>query len=240
MLYKMDNFLTNILTFFTDKTRSFGSKSLFLLTLTFSFLVFDYLTGLSFYISTSYKLNQIEKLERIKTEYSDNQKLVNDLNDIENEILTRKTIQDYFLFFDIYDAELANNGGANKSQDTLELRIEKENLSINDSIRPEFDESIGNRSNLIHILTSSYSFVFFLMMLPFVLFTDRRFDKNMIVGIAFMAMILIGLIWFFSYLFSFIPIVKFPWINYLINLFLHTLLILLMARIFRTTKKSPE
>jgi hypothetical protein len=238
----MDNLLTNILTYFTDKTRSFGSKSLFLLTVLFLFLVFDYFTGLSFYISTSYKLNQIEKVERIKTDYPDNERLINDLNKIENEILTRKTIQDYFSFFDISNFEFVGSDSTAQIQknDSLTLKTEKDKHTDNDSKTTIFPDSTGRRSNLIHILTSSYSFVFFLILLPFVLFTDRKFDRNMIVGLVFMAMMLVGLVWFFSYLFSLIPLVKYPLINYLINFALHTLFLILMGLIFRTKKKATE
>jgi hypothetical protein len=236
----MDNLLTNILTYFTDKTRSFGSKSLFLFALLLSLFVFDYFTGFSFYLSTSAKLNQIEKLERIKFRYPDNQQLVDELNAIEKQILTRKTIQDHFSFFDISDIRFVNEVEHTTKQDSLPLNAERMNQSNKSSKALKTYNSTGNRSNLLHILTSSYSFVFFLIMLPFVLFADKRFDRNMVIGLVFMAMMLIGLIWLFSYFLSLIPIIRFAWVNYLINFVLHTSFLLLMWRIIRTPKKIPE
>lgn len=236
----MDNLLTNILTYFTDKTRSFGSKSLFLVAVLFSLLVFDYFTGLSFYISTSYKLNQIEKLERIKTDYPNNERLIIDLNKIENEILTRKTIQDYFSFFEFSDFDFIANESTTQRTDSLTLKTKNNKHLNNDSKNMISHDKTERRSNLIHILTSSYSFILILMLLPFVIFTEKKFDRNMIIGIILVAMMLIGFVWFFSYTFSLIPLIKYPWINYLINFGLHTSFLILIGFIFKAKRKATE
>jgi len=234
----MDNLLSNILSFFTDKTRSIGSKSLFFLAILFCFFLFDYFTGLSFYIGTNYKLNQIEKIERIKKENPDNIWLHHKLNRIENEIIIKKSINDYFSFFEFSDLNFVESDSV-ATPDTLivsdSLMVKIDTIRTNEigDLKNKPDELGGtrSRSNLIHILTSSYSFVFLLLLMPFIFFSERRLTRNLIVGAVFGTIMLLGLIWFFSYLFSLIPLLTYPWINYFVNFALHTLFLTLMGLI---------
>jgi hypothetical protein len=217
----MGNLFTNILVFFTDKSRSLGSRGLFLVIFLSTFFVLDYFSGLTFYIATSFKLDQIEKIEKIKIENPNNIDLHEELNKIESELIQRKNIQEYFSFFE------------NPPKDSL--KINKFN-SLNPS-ESTLDISFIRRSNILHIVTSSYSFVIIILILPFTFFTEKRTDKNFIVGIIFGIIILLGLTWFFSYLFSLIPLLKYPWINYMLNIFLHTLFLIAISK---TTKKNAN
>lgn len=238
----MENLISHILNFFTDKTRSIGSKSLFFIAVIFCFFAFDYFTGLTFYISTNSKLNQIETIERIKRDNPNDSKLSEELNKIELEILNRKSIRDYFSFFDFSNLNFIKSDSPESLDSLKRLRALPDTsnaIEQKSKIKEVSSEQVsGRRSNFVHILTSSYSFVILLVMIPFAFFAEKTRNRNYIVGVLFATMFILVLIWFFSYLFSLIPLLKYPWVNYLVNFALHSLFLLFIFAIGKNKKSA--
>ena len=96
-----------------------------------------------------------------------------------------------------------------------------------------------SRSQLWHTITSSYGFVFLLIILPFVPFTEKKFSWNTMIGMIFIMALMAGLIWFNQYLFGLIPVIlNSPWLNYTINIIVHTLILIIIGIGIATRKTT--
>jgi len=87
-----------------------------------------------------------------------------------------------------------------------------------------------SRSQLWHTLSSSFAFILLFLILPIVPFTQKNFSWNMVLGMILFMFFDAGLIWLNQYLFGLIPLIYGqPWINYILNVIIHVLFLLIVS-----------
>lgn len=100
------------------------------------------------------------------------------------------------------------------------------NSSNNESIaknKKENNNTIKSRSRIWHTLSSSYFLIALMIFLPMIPFTQKPINWGMFIGMIFFSIIGAGVIWLNQFLLGLIPVIlNSPWINYLVNVLIHT------------------
>lgn len=104
---------------------------------------------------------------------------------------------------------------------TYEGTVEKEKT---------IDKPNKTRSKLWHTLSSSYFLVIMMIIIPFVPFTEKQMSWSTFAGAIIFVVFIAGLLWFNQYLLGLIPLILGkPWINYILNFSIHTLMLSLIG-----------
>lgn len=223
------DFIKEIFKFFIDKNYSITSKFVGIVIPILILFFIDNLLGFSFYYSNNQKITQLMNIEKLKNECYDNSYVLESLNETEKAILERKNVISLFL-------ELFSKENLDVKKQEPQIRIDTayieraDTVVIRDAtINANFQQSensiknnetvVVSRSRLWHTLTSSYFFIFLLIILPIVPFTEKSFSWSTMIGMLLVMIIVAGLIWLNQFLLGLIPIIfKRVWINYVINI----------------------
>lgn len=118
----------------------------------------------------------------------------------------------------------------------------KENNPVNKEstvkIKKENHNMINSRSRIWHTLSSSYFLIALMIFLPLIPLTLKPINWGMFIGMIFFSIICAGLIWLNQFLFGLIPVIRnTPWINYLVNFLIHTLIWMFIGYYYNGKKK---
>lgn len=212
-----------ILNFFVSSTHSFGKKAAFGLIILAGLWFSDWYTGFTKWYRIERKLEQIDKLEKIKKDYTLNDTIKIELYALEKEILEERRILDLdYLPF------LGPENTSTSSDTTYTIPNATKNPNTN------------IRNPYLHIVSSSFTFLLMFLTLPLTIFSTKV-SGNTILGLIAVEIILIFLIFIYSYSFGLIPIISKDniWINYILNFILHWLSIILFA-VLVTKANKPK
>lgn len=88
-----------------------------------------------------------------------------------------------------------------------------------------------SRSKLWHTLSSSYGFIFLMIILPIIPFTESSFDWNTMIGMLLFMILIAGIIWLNQFLLGLIPLIlNNPLINYGINFSIQLIISIFLFR----------
>lgn len=267
--------LKEIFKFFIAKEYSFASKFIGLLIFILTLFFIDNILGFSFYYSNNQKITQIQTIETLKKECSD-ETILKMIQETESNIINRKNIFEAFFhlfskeqfdskvenildktdtvyifvrdtigfiekhsfvpfeysYFDtssivynkpdkISKKEVINNANINLGDDSLN------SMKFNSTDLEQVQATLKSRSQIWHTISSSYALLILLIFLPFIPFADKKFSWSTIIGMIFFMVFTAGLIWLNQYLLGLIPVIlNRPWINYLLNFSIHTIVII--------------
>jgi hypothetical protein len=209
----MDNLFSSLLNYLTDKTRSFGKKTTFALSLLGAILLIDGIFNFSFDYVVNNKLSQLESISRLKGIYATNQDKLRSLEILENEVLSRGHYKEYF----------------------NRINLTKFNLK-----NPKDLSSQKNLSVFWSSFTSNYSLFLtlpFLLFLP--LFPNQKDQKNFFIGWIALLVMWISFIVLITWFVLSIPVIlNKPVINYISYFIAHTALILIFVSLFKEKGKE--
>jgi len=81
-----------------------------------------------------------------------------------------------------------------------------------------------------HTKTFSYLLILLLIILPIIPFSDKNFKFSTLFGILLFMILIAALIWLNQYLLGLIPVIfNKPWINYIVNVIIHSSFLLIIA-----------
>ncbi|WP_163729631.1 hypothetical protein [Parabacteroides sp. 52] len=100
-------------------------------------------------------------------------------------------------------------------------------IDNDDFEKEEKCQMVATRSKLWHTVTSSFLFIFALILMPFLLFDEKKkINSDFIIGLLFVVIFFGFLIWLWQYLFGLIPVIYGkPWINYIVNILINFTLV---------------
>lgn len=254
------DFFTGIINFFTDRSWSISVKAAIVLVILALVLIIDHMTGYSYFLWRGSQLNQIERIEALKSKNKNDPYLLLHLDIMEEEVLSknRNILKDYFSFYSaprllsleakrdsILSAFAFKSDTSSLIATAPDSIINKRNKSQDFTIRPKTNISSQRGSSSIgldylHIITSSYSFLLLILVIPFVPLSKKELNFNMILGALTVVVINIFFVWLFSFLFGFLPDLGADWKNYLVNFSLHTCFLLSMVFFARAADKKKQ
>lgn len=220
----MNNTVGNILNFFSDTSKSIGSRVWTVIFVAFLLLAMDIFTGLTYNAQFNNRLSQLEKIQTLKQDFKEDPNKLRLLELHEEKILSRRHYSDWFLL-------LVSLGSA-KITDT----------NIPNTIANPINSILDFRKML---LSSSYGFILtlpILLLMPF--FMWKQFDKASFGGIALIFIMLIFTILITTGLAYLIPVISEtrPYLNYLLNAVIHFLFLMIFAKFSKpsTPKTQPK
>ncbi len=228
------NIVSEILNFLKDGSLSFGKKSLVIIFLLLSVVIINYMFSFSFNYSVNQELNQIEKIAKIRKEYALNDSLNKELGLIEKSIIHKNNI---FRRTNQYIS-------INKNDSSSKTSLSKDSIAIikpTETHHPIQNHKIIKERNWIkYLLTSSYGFLIILILLPLVPFFNIKDFWQTFLGVIIFIILDLCLLWLNYMLYSLIPDFNELWINYILNLILHTIFIAIIIRISIKTSKTKK
>ncbi len=95
-----------------------------------------------------------------------------------------------------------------------------------------------SRSQIWHTISSSYALIILFILFPIIPFVQKEFSWSIMIGMLFFMIVTAGFIWLNQYLFGLIPVIlNRPWINYLFNFSVETIIILIVGLISKNKYK---
>lgn len=243
----MDPF-TGFLHFLGDKSKSIGLRFGSLMAILVIILLLDHFTGYSYFMWKSNQLDQIAKIEKIKNDYPGDSYFTLQLDIMEEELFSknRNIIVNYFTFSrgsklvsleakrDSILSAFAAKSDTSSLTFTVPDSANKKNVKS-----PKISNNVGSASITVdywHILTSSYSLVIILITIPFVPIATKSLDFHMITGIIVIMILIILLIWLFSFAVELIQPFDTPWKRYLFNFIFHTCYLIVFGIIAKAVR----
>lgn len=213
----MDNAIGDILNFFTDSSKSVGSKVGTIMITIFLLFAIDIIGSFTYNFQVNNKLNQLEKIEQLKEKYQSNQHKLALLKKTESSILKRQHYTDF----------VSSLFGSNDQRTA-------EKMTQNNTATPS--NSILNRN--LMIISSNYSLVIilpFLLLMPLFAMYQKTLTNDFVFG-WFLALILmastITVITIIAYMFPVLDESR-PYLNYFLNVGIHTIFLFLLILLFK-------
>jgi hypothetical protein len=245
-----------------NKTSLTKKMSIVVIILTILLLI-DYSTGFTHHIWTDYKLSQIEKIEQLKKQNPENKYLALELSIMEEKIInrSRNIVSDYF--FSLFSSTSPRLDALVSVRDSLRsttivtlegtrlpIIVDSSAIAQADTIIIPKVETISNNTpqftnvsidySFWHVITSSYPYFLTFFILLITVIKEREFTIEALAGLILLGVMCFFLIWFFSALFSLIPIIHKPWVNYIINIFLQGVVILIFYLLERYVERRRK
>ena len=200
-----------------DKTKTLSLKIITVLSIIILVFIVNDILGLSYYYSTNQKLSQLKEIAALKKEYANQPDVLNEVLATEKSVITRQTIIEKFLRL--------------FSEDKIDDKFSDNSLNTENGNKTE-----ASRSQLYHTLTSSWGLILIVLILPFAFFS-RKQDLSLILGTLAALAMLSGFIWLSQFLLGLIPVIdNKPWINYILNFIIHSLV--WIGFIYQTNKNK--
>jgi hypothetical protein len=233
------SFINEIFDFLRDKTLTFNKKSLIIVGIFILVFSIDWLFGISFNYSINQKINQIEKIENIKINYSLTDSLLGELNRLETKIINRI---DYVKLVHFHDFKSKNQSTrAPVIIDTL--KVKQDSTQILHKVRPTPTVTMNkpiHRNWIWDLITSTFIYMIVILFLIILPFTQKSDFFTTLLG-SVIVIIAIGLVCWLSYwVFSNIPTIIKPWVNYIINSIVHVTIVVIIAYIYNTLTEKKK
>ena len=226
----MNNTVGNILNFFADTSKTFGTRAGTVTVSIFLLIILDLLSGLTYNFQTNNKLSQLDKVQKLMLVHSTDIDKVTSLKEMEAYILQKR-----------HYSEVISGWFNSLTRPTDEV--------INQPISAKGKGSVLNLG--LMIISSSYGCLLSLLILMFVPFskglkgiTREGFQFMDFLGVTMLLAFLAGVITSIAYL---IPVIdeKRPYWNYGINFLIHTFFLVLIGRYgakddSKTEKSTPK
>lgn len=236
------NIINDFINFLGDKSLTLSKKTILIVSIVFIVVVVDFWFGFSFNYSLNQRLNQIEKIELIKSNFNLPDSLNNQLGDIEFKIIYKK---DYLNFL-LWNFNKINNGkslNTNKVEPDTSSMIgsTQDSTSIRESptIKSK-SETYSKRKFFLDLVSSSYIFLLILIILPFIPLTQKENIANSYIGVIVIMIVIIGFTIVNYLLYSLIPTLSKPWINYLFNAILHFSIVYSIIKLISRSSKNKS
>lgn len=222
----MGKLFEKIFEFLESRALSMSKKITMLVLIIMIVLLVDNHCGFSYYFVQSYKLDYITRLEDARVKYANDGAVSQELDRMMVNALNRWTV--YNAVSDIFQKTFSTTSEAREQQLAKEIvkshkdNVERKIVTQEDSHDfLSFLFPIKERSPLWHTVCSCFNLILFLFLCIFYLicspFIHDDNKKNALLGMCVIIPILIGLIFLFQWLISFIPDINGrPRINYLI------------------------
>lgn len=238
------SYIDGIFDFLRDKTLTFSKKFLIIFGIVLLVLIFDWLFGISFNYSINQRINQIEKIENMKLNFSLNDTVLSELNRLETKIIDRfdyvKLI--HFQEFKFKDKTIITSDTFNTlhkhnlitKKDTLQ-KFPNSKITTTVSKRKVFP-----RNWIWDLVSSTFIYLIIILFLIILPFTQKSEFLTTLLG-SIILIIAIGLFcWLIYWIFSNIPTIIRPWINYTINAIVQIVIVIIIALIFSQQSKKKK
>lgn len=213
------SYVESLINLVTDRARPLSSRATYTIVIVLLVLIADNLIGFSYYYNNDKKLDELKSISVLLKDTTLPADTRTYLLNMESEIVSRQNIKDYFVSF------LKNISWTSSKN--------KQSANTNNAkpIRDNFWQTIT--SGGLFILTV-------LIFIPIIFITDKRTPLlQKIFTIFVIAIIMFAAAWFYSWLFSFIPMIGKTWTwNYILNIVLQVLLILMFLYIDKYSKQQ--
>jgi hypothetical protein len=233
------SFINEIFDFLRDKTLTFSKKSLIIVGIIILVFLIDWLFGISFNYSINQKINQIEKIENIKINYALTDSLLGELNSLETKIINRI---DYVKLVHFHDFKSKNQ--ANRALVTIDtFKVKRDSTQILHKVGPTptvITNTPIQRNWIWDLITSTFFYLIAILFLIILPFTQKSDFFTTLLG-SFIVIVAIGLVCWLSYwIFSNIPTIIKPWINYIINAIVHVAIVVIIAYIYNALTEKKK
>jgi hypothetical protein len=207
----MDKLIERLLKFFENKSIHFGLRtSLFIISI-FVLTTCDYYFNFTYDIHLNNKIEKLESINSLKEIYQTDSLKLTELTELENRIYNRDHYSDRLRNLDLNQINIF------RKSDTTDIKkpvIKNGNTITNKPIRSLF----------WMVLTSNYFFIILIIGLIIMPFTGsvHRELKNVLGAIAGI-IIIIGIIYLITWIAYKIPLLwNRPYLNYILNLLIHS------------------
>jgi hypothetical protein len=199
----MKDILNFIIDFLKNKAHSITFRVAMVVLIPSFLIAIDYFVGFSNSYIVSSKLENLNKIELIKSRIKNNDSLLTYLNKLESSTLRKS--ENIYSFLDF-------------SSDAKENNINSDRINKVNSIT----YTVNIRSPFWHLVSSSGIWFLVAIIAPFLmLLPKKKEERNSIGGIISVVILILAFALFFYFLFGLIPVINNnPNINYLINVVL--------------------
>ncbi len=195
--------INSILHFLTDKTKKLPHKVILCLVALIFIAVIDNLLSFTFSYNNSNKIEQIEGINKILADTTLSKYEKEKLLVLRSNIVNHSTWKDKTYNF-------LNN---------FKFKEKIEGEKVVPEIKTIDKPKTAERDYYLHFFSSSWIFIFLMIVLPFVMFFDKQSSFWQVVGITILVEpILYFICWFYGKVFSYIPVIADnPLYNYILN-----------------------
>lgn len=215
------DFITKLLAFMADKSHSIGKRTIMTISLTLSLLCIDLVSSLTFNIHTSYKLEQLTSIQKLKSDYWNDPVKLQQILLLESEVINKKHYSYYLnkYYNRLVGSKLLYTETSNGKGTVINLK----EIKINgEQSKPAF--SLG-----YVVVSSSYMLVIalILMLISPLLPTKMKFDSFWLAAIGF----IIAIITCITLIALQIPVLwNNPVWNYILNFLIHTFFLIALLK----------
>lgn len=215
--------LNSIFHFFTDKTKKLPHKVILFLLAIVLIAIFDNFLSFTYSYNNGKKIEQIDGINKILNDTSLTKYEKNKLMLLRNNIINHNTWKDKAYDF-LTSIEFKNDERINNKKKSINSKPIKKQTEAKPSKQKK-------RDYFRHFISSSWLFIFLMIVFPFIGFFDKKTPFIQAVGIIIIVEpIFYGICWIYAKMFSFIPIIfNEPTYNYILNAILCLLSVLLFS-----------
>lgn len=197
--------INSILHFLTDKTKKLPHKVILCLVALIFIVVIDNFLSFTFSYNNSNKIEQIQGINKILSDTTLTKYEKEKLLTLRQNIVNHNTWKDKAYNF-------LNNFKFNE-------KIEGEKKITIPEIKTDDKTKAIERDYYWHFVSSSWIFIFLMVILPFIMFFDKQSSFWQVVGIIIIVEpILYCICWLYGKVFSYIPVIdENPLYNYILN-----------------------
>ena len=211
--------LNSLFQFFTDKTKGLSHKAMLVILSVALLVLLDNTFSFSYYFNTKSKIEQVSGINEILSDTTLSNQERSELEKFRHNIIFRSTWKDQ----------------AWKFASQIEF-----NSFANDTTAIKEKASTQERSYFWHFVSSGWVFIVFMIVMPFVAFTNKTTKLSSAIGMLIILEPMFYLMaWIFAKILSFIPLLFHdPFYNYVFNFFLSFSIVLILS--FTSNKKKEK
>ncbi len=221
--------LKSIIELFLDSSKHWGLKFSILISIIGFVFITDFSLNISQNIFTSNKLDNLEKIQKLKKGYENDSLNLLKIKSIELKIIEKKHYSDYLIdlnsFFNFSEKVITKS------------KILQKNLTKNTKtvkiVKPKITEIINIRSNFWMTVTSSYIFIIVFIFALFMPITERqKITFKTLFNYFEILLMSLGLTFLFTWLSFKIPLIlNIPVLNYILNMVIHFTIIFAISKV---------
>lgn len=234
----MDTIFSNLLDLVVSKTHNPYHKALFFLSTMIIVIVVDNTLNFTSSYNNIRRYEQIQAINNILSDTTLSKSDINNLKQNRSYTLNYRTWKDKtYQFFNSIDFNFSGRSSNVPPSYNVPLGD-----PTHPQVKPIEKEGIDQRNYWIHFVTSSWTIVILMIVLPFVIFFTEKTDvKGAILGIPILELFLYLLSWVFAKSFSFIPIImNNVTYNYVLNFILHGAIISALGYFANKSEKKRK
>lgn len=206
---EVSSLLSRIFDYFTSSKESVGKKLGNFLLAIFIIFLFDTMFNISNGLHQSSVLSKLKGIKELKTQYVNNQIVIDYLDDLESSVIEKQHPYDYFLSLTSSFPSLLNN-----TQSSAEI------------------QKIPHTSIIFTALSSSTLFILFALGAITSPFWSGNYSLKNIRESISIAMVLSALVTILTFILNLIPVIIHPLLNYILYLIFQVIIIYMFVKIF--------